>query len=304
MKSGSWTSCAAAHALRAIGVVALLGCATAFAHEPDAEEIALGSLVDAELALAGSAHRLGVAPAFRSALAPEGLLLWRTPLRARDLAGPAPRAITTTVATLAWQPAQAGVARSYDMGYTTGSSTTADPTRPGAMAHGVYFAVWRRAGGRPWQLILRTDVATPGPIDFVPLGEAPRSRFHGVGSERAERPRLLALESTLARPRSAASAALESLIPLAGGARLYRPDAWPLAHATASSPSNLLAPAPTARVPERLMLSRAADMAVSHGEIRPEPAGTGGRGRYVHLWVRDERGRWGLAYDIVNASGS
>jgi ketosteroid isomerase-like protein len=54
--------------------------------------------------------------------------------------------------------------------------------------------------------------------------------------------------------------------------------------------------------PIDVRVSRAGDMAVSHGKFRSfGPDAKSRAGYYVHLWLRDAAGRWRLAYDIATA---
>ena len=60
------------------------GMNAAFAHEPDAEEVALGSLVDAELAFARMGVERGVRDAFLANFADDGIAFEPAPVRLRE----------------------------------------------------------------------------------------------------------------------------------------------------------------------------------------------------------------------------
>src|SRR5438067_308209 len=64
--------------------IVMYGAAPAFAHEPDATEIALGSLVDAELAFARMSLEQGIRAAFLANFAVDGILFEPAPIRWRD----------------------------------------------------------------------------------------------------------------------------------------------------------------------------------------------------------------------------
>ena len=66
-----------------VAVIAAIAPITdvARAHEPDAEEIALGSLVDAELAFARMALEQGIRAAFLASFASDGVVFEPAPMR-------------------------------------------------------------------------------------------------------------------------------------------------------------------------------------------------------------------------------
>ena len=48
-------------------------------------------------------------------------------------------------------------------------------------------------------------------------------------------------------------------------------------------------------------MSRAGDMAATYGKFHAQGGADGEQdGYYLHLWLRDAKGRWRLAYDIAN----
>ena len=97
---------------------ACLAPAPLAAHDPD--EIALGSLVDAELAFAQMGLERGVRAAFLAHFADDGVVFEPAPVRLRETWGARPAPADPLALKLEWKPAQAGVSRSRDMGYTTG----------------------------------------------------------------------------------------------------------------------------------------------------------------------------------------
>jgi hypothetical protein len=114
------------------------------AHEPDAEEAALISLVDAELAFGKMAHEQGVDAAFLTHVAADGIVLEPAPMRLRDAVQAHSAPADPKASRLSWQPAQVGVARSRDMGYTSGPFKRTDTALADGTRRGVYFSIWRR----------------------------------------------------------------------------------------------------------------------------------------------------------------
>jgi len=75
-------------ALAAFAIAAsVAGAPAACAHEPDAEEIALGSLVDAEIAFARMGRERGVRAAFLANFAADGIVFEPKPARLRETWG-------------------------------------------------------------------------------------------------------------------------------------------------------------------------------------------------------------------------
>src|SRR6476619_7015287 len=141
------------------------GMNAAFAHEPDAEEVALGSLVDAELAFARTGVERGVREAFLANFSDDGIAFEPAPVRLRETWSARPAPADPLALKLAWKPAQAGVSRSFDMGYTTGPFTLSTATQP-TPQHGVFFSVWQRTRGGAWKVMIDAGIRTPGPVDF------------------------------------------------------------------------------------------------------------------------------------------
>ena len=82
----------------------------AHAHATDAQEVALGSLVDAELAFARMGSSRGVREAFLANFADDGVVFEPAPVRLRETWRARPAPTDPLAVTLAWSPAQAGEA--------------------------------------------------------------------------------------------------------------------------------------------------------------------------------------------------
>src|SRR6476661_4396811 len=165
----------------------------ASAHEPDAEEVALGTLVDAELAFARMGSERGAREAFLANFSDDGIAFEPAPVRLRETWSARPAPADPLALKLVWKPAQAGVSRSFDMGYTTGPFTLSSAAQS-APRHGVFFSVWQRARGGPWKVMLDAGITTPAAVDFAQLGAAPRPRFAGRANPAQERVRILDAE--------------------------------------------------------------------------------------------------------------
>jgi ketosteroid isomerase-like protein len=278
-------------------VAALLNPPALLAHEPDAEEIALGSLADAELAFARITAERGLSAARRATFATDGVMLDPAPVRvhaapATDMAGasrtPEPRVTRT--------PAQAGVSHDHAFGFTTGPTIFSGPR---AQENGVFLAVWQREPRAPWKLTFDARLPTSNPVDFAALGAAPRPDAQRHASGPRERERLLALEA------DAFGAGATGLTPtrfaqlLRDDVRLYRDGTVIVSRATvATAIAHRMSRVRWTPLDGRI--SAAGDMALTYGQYREEArSGAPGQGYYAHLWLRDRAGSWRLAFELA-----
>ena len=241
-------------------------------HEPDANEIALGSLADAELAFAGMARERGWHAALVAYLAPEGVVLEGSALHAADLRrdGDAPPLRHDA------RPGQVTVSRARDLGCVVGTYA-ASSANDAEVLHGLYLRTWRSNRGS-WRIALTATVRTPGPVDFVALGPALRPGYRHRSTPQVERGRLLRLEANLRR-----GAATQGLA--APAMRTYRDGVMPRVGAQAVGGH--------AAAPAFVQVAQSADVAALGGAIDTERTGW-----YVHVWLRDAAGRWQLAHDL------
>jgi ketosteroid isomerase-like protein len=276
----------------------------AIAHEPDANEIALGSLIDAEQAFARLALEQGIRAAFLANFATDGIIFEPEPVRLYEAWSKRPVEADPKSQRLEWQPAQAGVARSRDMGYTTGAFTLTEPAKPERVRRGVFFSVWQRGKEGTWQVVLDAGIVTPQPVDFVPLGAAPRPGYTGRVDATAERRALLAREKGTFATNLQSSGARSYAGLLASDARLHRDGIAPIAGRDAVARHVGERASRIEWSPIDARVARSADLAVTWGRYRETDKSSAVReGYYTHLWLRDAGGRWRIAYDIATPPG-
>jgi len=190
---------------------------------------------------------------------------------------------------LAWWPTLAGIARSGDFGFTTGSFSIEATRAP----RGQYFTVWKRQPDGTWRWIF--DGGPGGVLD--PVAEGPPGAAvatlpvaaRGVGSAVEAARQVTALEARIGTARD--------LVPhLAADARVYRRK-QARAEGGAASASNALHPDPGVRF--RLLradASGAGDLAFTLGEASWQAAGVARAGAFARIWqLRDDR--WQIVYD-------
>ena len=283
-----------------IGASSILMVVGPRAHEPDADEIALRSLVDAELAFARTASERGVRAAFLANFAPDGVAFEPAPVRVQEAWRARPAPSDPLALRLDWKPAQAGVARSHDFGFTTGPFTAWNANDPDHTRRGVFFSVWQRNRAGAWQVILDAGTTSSTPVDFAALGAAPRPAYSGGASAAAARRTLLAHEA------NGFGAGPSGLTPndygtlLAADARLHRDGAPPIVSRDAIARAMAFRARRIAWTPMDARVAASGDMAVTYGRYREtDRTANVHAGYYAHLWLRDRAGRWRLAYDVA-----
>jgi hypothetical protein len=283
-----------------IGASCLLRTLEAMPHEPDAEEVALGALVDAELAFARMGTERGVHAAFLANFAADGVALQPAPVRVQQVFRERGAAADPLALRLEWKPAQAGVARSHDFGYTTGPYTLSEAAHPATRHEGAFFSVWQRDAAGRWEVILDAGIGTAATVDFVALGVAPRAAYTGRAQPAAARRELLAREANAFGEAGAALAPNDYARLLADDARLHRNGSAPIASRGAISRATAQRMQRVAWTPIDARIAKSADMAVTWGRYRETDRATQVHdGYYAHLWVRDRGGEWRLAYDVA-----
>jgi len=262
------------------GALALLAaCASA----PERATVTAEPVIAAERAFAARGAEIGWVAAFREYTAPDGMV---------GNFENAPQSLAATpdegARNLFWWPAYAGIARSGDLGYTTGPFSVDAARTP----RGQYFTVWRRQPGGSWKWIWDGG---PGP--------RPDPLNRGVGA--ADLPMLpLAARGVGAASAAQQVSALESGATagslarrLAGDAQVYRSGL-----ATASEPDEAMVfpNAEIAYTALRVEASVAGDLVFTLGEARWTLDGRERLGQFARIWQYRPEG-WRIVYDQLIA---
>jgi ketosteroid isomerase-like protein len=249
-------------------------------------------VIAAERAFAARAAEVGVAESFLEFMAADAIVFAPGPVSARALYGARPRGKSPKEGgtRLAWWPNWAGVARSGDLGFTTG------PAEVNGQRTVNYFTVWRKRPNGPWRWVFDGGAsdASGGAPSEAPVA-AMAAGLAGPPQGRAYA-QVKAAEVKLARrARSDATAA-------------YRTALAPDAHVQGGPGPPAATPAAVAMElaarPRTLSLaalggaaSRAGDLAWTYGEARwIRPDGQAASGHYVRVWRRGLQG-WRIVFD-------
>lgn len=261
----------------------------AFASAASAQEASPAPIIAAERAFAADAAERGWAGAFRRAAAPEAIMLAPDPVNAHERLAQVEGDGETT---LDWRPAYAGVARSGDLGFTTGPFLFRG--QDGVVGH--YFTIWRRQPDGGWKWIfdagtgvrdVTAPVASDAAIPTLPLAAG------GSASTAAAMDAVRAIEAGLAgEPNGGALADW-----LTDDAHLNRPGAPPAIGADART----LARAWDTLdydAPLRIEGSEAGDLVFVLGPARWRDGETERTGHYARVWQLQSVG-WRVVFDEI-----
>lgn len=271
--------------------VALAACATA---PPDMN--APASLAAAETAFAAHSMRENMRPAFMAHFAEDGVTVgaqgWR-PSTAFLATRPDPPIA------LDWRPVYVEVARSGELGVSTGPSRMTSVAKPGDTPRfGQYISVWRRQGNAAWKVEVDIGISHPGPALWDQPLEA-RTVEPSAGALQDSQG-LRQAEERFAR-ESAGSGARAAYAALASERlRFYRNDAPPaLGKAAALRAPGMDTQRMSWRV-ERLEKARSGDLGYARGSYASADAPSQVLGHFLRVW-RVEDGAWRVAVDVTNA---
>ncbi|MHB1205441.1 MAG: nuclear transport factor 2 family protein [Rhodospirillaceae bacterium] len=255
-------------------------------------------VVSAERAFAADAQARGLVLAFKRAAAPDAIVFQPDVVNAQESLARQPEDPPNR--SLNWWPVWAGMARSGDLGFTTGPFTVG-----GDKAFGHYFTVWERQPDGAWRWIFDGGAsnAAKSPLGpdtqpaFLPAATAVAVSAAPAWAE----VRTLEAELAVAAAVDAKTAYLKYLTPDARvmGSR-EQPSVGPEAIAAELSRR----PAAMDFKPLGGKASRAGDLVFTYGEAHwlsgNTANGQAGVGHYVRIW-QNRRAGWRLVFDEVLA---
>lgn len=245
-------------------------------------------VVAAERAFAADGLALGVKQSFLKHSAPTGIVFNPEPQLAQAVYGAAPDGGTTK---LVWWPLWAGIARSGDLGFTTGPFSVNDAPRAW------YFTVWARQPDGGWKWLF--DGGPPSD----PTGAAPQDSpvtYARAAARAAGAPAKAMEQVSHAESALAAGAAKDLkgayLAVLADDARVVGSKARPPASRAEIETELATRPTAVSFSPLGGQASSAGDLAWTYGAAKWTADGQERRGHYVRIWRNDAAG-WRLLFD-------
>jgi len=240
-------------------------------------------VVDAERAFAALAAERGIRASFLASFAADGIGFDPAPMVLVEKWSARPVPANPLAYSLSWHPVVAGVARSGELGFTTGPSRFVDTTGKLPSWTGVYFSVWRRGADGAWKVAADIGIQTPDAVSDAAFGADPIVRAS---------PAPIALPGSLdgADARASGDASAFAAV-LADDVRLHLDDRMPLVGRAAVAAART-SDTRTLRFATRDREAAAsADLGYTYGAI--EAAGAVA-GYYLHLWTRGDDGGWRL----------
>lgn len=244
------------------------------------------SVVAAEREFAAYAAEHGWIQAFRTYSAPDGVVIPDGQIRnARAVFN---ARTDTGSRALKWWPATALIARSGDLGFTTGPYTVDDSGK----IQGQYFTVWQRQPDGRWLWIFDGGTGTEEPSAIPREGAVPE---FAISSVRHKAPAAaLAEVATIEEAHPSAT----SLVPfLDAKARVLRAERPPATENAAQLDMVFPNAAIAYDRAERSVASNAGDLVFTLGAAHwPQSAGTTGTGHYARIWQATSKG-WRIVFD-------
>jgi len=249
------------------------------------------SLAAAETAFAAHSVREDMRAAFLAAFADDGVFVrngWtvsNTYLKDR----PAPPIV------LDWRPVYTEVARSGELGLSTGPWKITSKEKPDAApAYGQFVSIWRRAGDGPWRVEVDLGIGHPQSalwdaklVSLTVLGGRPP----GAGVAAAEERFAADAKSAGVREAYARNAAADL--------RFYRGGAAPVIGRAAALASPTMSNDPLVWKVERMETARSGDFGYSRGAYASPAEPARPLGWYLRVW-RAEGGTWRVILDVTN----
>jgi hypothetical protein len=247
-------------------------------------------VVAAERAFAADGLKLGIKQSFLKHSTPDAIVLAPDPVKAHDLYGSRPDAKQPS---LVWWPLWAGIARSGDLGFTTGPASSDGKER------GWYFTVWALQPDGSWKWLY--DGGAPSAhAGAAPKGSQPVYLAASTGPDATAELAMVQVrkeEAVLAeRARTDAKKAYRSV--LASDARVVGSAAAPATTREAVAAELSTRGPVIAFASLGGSASRAGDLAWTYGDAAWTQDGKPRRGHYVRIWQSRAHG-WRLVFDQI-----
>lgn len=256
-------------------------------------------LVESEQAFCRAAMTHGIREAFLTFLADESVVFRPGPVPGKK----AYRDGKPTSAQLTWRPVWAEIARSGDLGYTTGPWEFRKANNEPAAGYGQYVSIWRKQTDGKWQVILDAGIEHPTG-DTISRGvsfAADPEAFNDGAVDTATTLESLMAQERLFSGASESGGFVDALLERArADIRLYRGGRPPVVGAVnvrgaISNPGGPLTWKPTGGA-----VSRFGDLGYTFGVALVHTAdGKAEQLSYVRIWRRHQDGKWKVVLDLT-----
>ena len=291
---------------RSASIAAFLvaGCASAPVAYPDAT---LEGLFESERAFARASTERGIRASFLEYFANDGIDFRPGPgsMRERTRARPAPADPLALL--LDWSPQAGAVARSGDLGFTTGPYVLRNQRDASVPArYGYFFSVWKRENG-VWRVALDAGVSTPGAPgpDSLRLPASDESKPTATArllpAMRSDRGKdaLLALERPPWSLDPEPGEATSYFAMLSNSVRVLREGSYALLGPDAVHKALASRQRRMQWTPVDAGTSQSDDFGYTYGSYVRLDGATREEGYYAHVWQRDDAGAWRIALEVL-----
>jgi len=258
---------------------------------------ALQEMIENEKKFFEMGQEQGTRAAFLHFLAEDGIIFQPGPVNGKQTWSKRPdKGISLT-----WKPVFGTMARSADLGYTTGPAEwrkNKEDAKP--FGYGQFISIWRKQKDGNWKVALDVGSEVPGPPK-VEEDAVPES--WPTETEPDAKPDATAAQKALREAGNlfAAAAKADSTIGLTEASepnvRVLREGVYP---AVGKYPAQLMLSVRRGQLTLERMgggMSEAGDLAYSYGKYRLAKSESPERGHYLQIWRTDGEGAWKIALD-------
>jgi ketosteroid isomerase-like protein len=249
------------------------------------------AMVASERAFSKLSEEKGFKESFLTYIAEDGIMFRPTPVKGKEMLAARP----DPPIKLVWWPSHAEIARSGDMGWTTGPWERRTQGSDEVL-HGHFLTVWKKQADGKWRWVIDTGIAHDKPTS--PAGSpSPVTAEKAKGAKvdtAAETQALLAVDRELGQATAKGTSAAY-VARLADDARLMRGGAFPYVGKEAARAALEKTPAAMTSTPEGGGISAAADLGYTYGTAEWQGAKVG----YLRIWEK-HGSDWKLRVDWVD----
>jgi ketosteroid isomerase-like protein len=259
-------------------------------------EKAVGSLIAAEKAYAKLAGDKGFREASISVFADDAVIFTPNVVNGKKFWQE-----TREDPVISWRPAFASIARSGELGYTTGPAEyrkSRDAEKP--YAFGQFITIWQKNANGVWKVALDVGLNHPQPQEleagirtYIPSAPFPNSESASADLEKTQRKFAESIKD------DEADAIMEHA---SHDIRVYRNGQLPFIGKKAAGKFLGEEDAKTRRTPQGTGASSPLDLAYEYGEYTSERDDATQRGIYLCIWRLESDGTWKIALDFQKSA--
>lgn len=261
----------------------------------------LQSLIEAERGFARTSVEKGTREAFLANLADDSVIFHPHALNGKKWwSEQQPRP-----GVLSWRPIYAFVARSGDIGYTTGPwEYRPKSLEDKPVAFGYFVTIWKKQVDGTWKAFLDLGTQNPEPKTSEPDKVFSSSNTaknigtnHDITSEWGS---LLKTENDFLKLMTTKSGVDSFLSYMADDVRFYRMNAFPVLGAEATRAAFAARPGTLSWQNTSGGVSSTGDLGYTYGTYELKSGAEAESGNYLRIWRKQANGKWRVVLDLLN----